>query len=156
MSEFKSSLVFGSEQNIESALSAGTIDECDILFLNEGKIGWIDRNGKPIILETRQQIVPVSDLPETGENGVVYIYNNQLYLWDGTQFISPVSNNDIQINELINSAIDAHNTSDAAHEDIRSTDEEILAELIEADLLPTITTNDKILTDKNNRIILRY
>ena len=37
-----------------------------------------------------------------------------------------------------------------------STDNEILAELIEADLLSAVTTNNKILTDNNGRIILRY
>lgn len=127
MSELKSRHAFGSEANIEAALAAGAIDAHDILFLNEGKIGWIDKDGQPIILEGKKQIVPVSSLPETGENGVVYIYDNQLYLWDGTQFVSLVP-----------------------------TDKEILTELIEADLLPTVTTNDKILTDKNNRIVLRY
>ena len=269
MSELKSRHAFGSEANIEAALAAGAIDAYDILFLNEGKIGWIDKDGKPIILEPKQQIIPVSSFPETGENGVVYIYDNRLYLWDGTQFISPIPNNDIHTNELINSAIEEFRDQNVmvvnftdkgdgmlaadktmaeileAHANKRTvyafysnmllpldsvgnnrpafnkvvtgwysngslalsvhvgiamyddehiychkrplldnptklsqltndsgfqtaqdvtdaidarvpTDEEILAELIEADLLPTVTTNDKILTDKNNRIILRY
>ena len=54
---------------------------------------------------------------------------------------------------MVNELNDKYNLGDIARV---PTDEEILAELIEADLLPTITTNDKILTDKNNRIILRY
>lgn len=82
MAELKSRHAFGSEANIEAALAAGAIDAHDILFLNEGKIGWIDKEGKPIILEGKKQIVPVSTFPNTGEEGVIYVYNNQLYLWD--------------------------------------------------------------------------
>ena len=43
---------FGSEANIETALANGLIDEHDILFLDEKKIGWIDKNGNPVIVES--------------------------------------------------------------------------------------------------------
>lgn len=46
---------FGSSSSIESALQQGLINERDILFLDEDtdnpKIGWIDKNGNPIILK---------------------------------------------------------------------------------------------------------
>ena len=45
---------FGSSSGIEAALQSGKIDSFDILFLdgdtNSPKIGWIDRNGKPVIV----------------------------------------------------------------------------------------------------------
>lgn len=50
----KAKHAFGSSENIMSALQAGTINERDILFLDEEtdnpKIGWVDKNGKPVIL----------------------------------------------------------------------------------------------------------
>ena len=39
--------------------------------------------------KSKKQIIPVSSLPDTGEEGVIYVYSNQFYLWDGEQFISP-------------------------------------------------------------------
>ena len=48
---------FGSEKDIEKALASGSIDAFDILFLNEGKIGWITKQGEPLIIEDKQQIV---------------------------------------------------------------------------------------------------
>ena len=51
MSEnLKSKHAFGSETKVDEALANGAIDAYDILFLNEGKIGWIDKNGNKIIL----------------------------------------------------------------------------------------------------------
>lgn len=48
----RSKHAFGSEANVDSALASGAIDAYDILFLNEGKIGWIDKDGKKVIVET--------------------------------------------------------------------------------------------------------
>ena len=42
---------FGSEANIGTAIENGLIDEYDILFLDEKKIGWVDKNGNPVIVE---------------------------------------------------------------------------------------------------------
>ena len=45
---------FGSSSSIQTALDAGKIDAYDILFLdgdtNSPKIGWIDRDGNPVIV----------------------------------------------------------------------------------------------------------
>ena len=46
----KSRHAFGSEKDIEKALSTGAIDAFDILFLEEGKIGWIDGDGEIVIV----------------------------------------------------------------------------------------------------------
>ena len=46
----KSRHAFGSEKDILKALESGAIDAYDILFLDEGKIGWIDSKGETIIV----------------------------------------------------------------------------------------------------------
>jgi len=75
MSELlKSRHAFGSLDCIDSALEQGLIDAYDILFLKEGKIGWIDAEGKKVILEDKTGVVSVDALPETGDTEMVYIY----------------------------------------------------------------------------------
>lgn len=90
MSELRSKHAFGSEANVDTALARGLIDAYDVLFLDEGKIGWIDKNGQKVILEDKQQVVLASSLPSTGEQDVIYIYNNSIRIWDGNKFVSPV------------------------------------------------------------------
>ena len=89
MSTTKSKHAFGSEANVDSALAQGLIDAYDVLFLSEGKIGWIDKNGNKVILENKQQVMTVSELPATGNSEVIYIYNAKFYLWDGSDYVSP-------------------------------------------------------------------
>lgn len=48
----KAKHAFGSEQNISKALAEGKIDAYDILFLDEKKVGWINKNGEVVIAET--------------------------------------------------------------------------------------------------------
>lgn len=106
MSNTKSKHAFGSEANIDSALQRGLIDAFDILFLDEGKIGWIDRSGGKVVLEDKEQVVLLESLPETGSSNIVYIYNNRIYLWDGTAFISPSSEGSVS-ESVIDSKIQA-------------------------------------------------
>lgn len=51
----KAKHAFGSSEGLESAIQSGKIDSFDILFLDgdtdKPKIGWIDKNGKPVILK---------------------------------------------------------------------------------------------------------
>lgn len=91
---------FGSETNVDAALEAGTIDAYDILFLDEKKIGWIDKNGQKVILEDAKQVSIVTTLPETGEEGILYIVVNSTdessvtatgSIWNNGQFV-PVFN----------------------------------------------------------------
>lgn len=91
MSTMKSKHAFGSEANVDNALEQGLIDAYDILFLAEGKIGWIDKNGNKVILENKQQVMTVDELPETGDAEVIYIYNAKMYIWDGSEFVSPTT-----------------------------------------------------------------
>lgn len=88
MAEMKAKHAFGSSSNIESAKSAGKIDAYDILFLDgdtDPKVGWLDKDGNVRIVENADVKV-VESLPETGETGKVYIYNDEGYFWDGTEF----------------------------------------------------------------------
>lgn len=92
---------FGSEANVDAALESGTIDAYDILFLDEHKIGWIDKNGQKVILENEEQVSVVTTLPETGKENILYIVIDARiptsitasgYIWDGTKFV-PIFNN---------------------------------------------------------------
>lgn len=90
---------FGNSSSIEAAKQAGKIDAFDILFLDgntEPKIGWLDANGEIRLVEDKTQIVRVEELPTTnGDENVVYIYNNEGYIWDGTQCISLTKPTDV-------------------------------------------------------------
>lgn len=89
MSELKSKHAFGSEENVDAALAQGLIDAYDILFLSEGKIGWIDKDGNKVIPENKSHVVLVDELPDVGSYDTIYIYNGKFYYWDGEHFISP-------------------------------------------------------------------
>lgn len=100
---------FGNSANLESALQSGAIDAYDILFLDgdtSPKVGWVDKNGVVRLVEDKTQIVRVEELPVTdGDENVVYIYNNEGYIWDGTQCVSIAKSADLttletQVTEL--------------------------------------------------------
>lgn len=83
---------FGMLENIDSAISAGTIDAYDILFVKDasGKpyVGWIDKLGNKVILEDKVQVVRVDELPTSdGDENVIYVHNNEGYIWDGSQCV---------------------------------------------------------------------
>ena len=84
---------FGTLEKIDDALSAGTIDSYDILFVKDANgnpyVGWIDKEGNKVIAQGKPQIIRVDELPTTdGDENVVYIYNNEGYIWNGTQCVS--------------------------------------------------------------------
>ena len=79
---------FGSESNISHALDINKINAYDIICLDEKKIGWIDKDGNPVIVEGEQYVVPVEELPTAdGKSNVIYIYDNKGYIWDGTKCV---------------------------------------------------------------------
>lgn len=89
----KAKHAFGMLENIDAALSNNTIDSYDILFVKDanGKpyVGWIDKDGNKVIVQEDEKIVRVDELPTTnGDENVVYIYNNECYIWDGSQCVS--------------------------------------------------------------------
>ena len=100
---------FGNSANIQSALDSGAIDAYDILFLDgdtEPKVGWIDKNGVIRLVQDKVQIVRVNELPtEDADENVVYIYNNEGYIWDGAQCVPMAKSADLttletQVTEL--------------------------------------------------------
>lgn len=87
---------FGSEVKVDEALEAGTIDAYDLLFLDEGKVGWIDKNGNKVIAEGKTQVVRVEILPvENGDEGVIYIFQNEAYVWDGSKCVALAKTQDL-------------------------------------------------------------
>lgn len=59
MSELKSKHAFGSKANIDAAKTSGAVDEYDILYLDNGEIAWIDKNGETVINTPRSQVAHV-------------------------------------------------------------------------------------------------
>lgn len=83
---------FGDSINILAAIESGTINAYDVLFLDsktEPKVGWIDKDGTPVIVDT-QKVVMVEDktLPESGVIGKIYIFEEQAHFWNGTKFVN--------------------------------------------------------------------
>ena len=55
MADMMSKHAFGKKDGIEAAKQAGKLDEFDILFLDNGETGWIDKNGNTVISTPRTQ-----------------------------------------------------------------------------------------------------
>lgn len=91
MSNIRSKHAFGSLNDVDSAIKNGLIDAYDILFLKEGKIGWIDSDGNKVIVEDKKQVIMVDSLPATGCMEIVYICNGRIYFWDGSNFVPAVA-----------------------------------------------------------------
>ena len=109
MSELlRSKHAFGSEANVDYAIEQGLVDAYDVLFLNEGKIGWIDKDGNKVILEDKKQVILVDELPESGNEETIYIHNTRLYFWNGEGFESIMAEAEIDeavIDEKVESAV---------------------------------------------------
>lgn len=100
MSELlKSRHAFGNSENVNNALSKGLVDAYDILFLDgdtEPKLGWIDKNGTFRLVEDKVQVTRVDELPLIdGDENVVYIYNNEGYVWDGNACVPMAKSADL-------------------------------------------------------------
>ena len=73
MSIIKSKHIFGSEADIDSALESGLIDAYDILFLEEGNVGWIDSDGNKYISKSDKNVdlsgyAKITDIPTKPED----------------------------------------------------------------------------------------
>lgn len=82
---------YGTSANIQSALNTGLIDAYDILFLDgdtQPKIGWVDKNGIPRIVQSSEQVITVDELPTSGNENVIYIYKNEVYIWNGVEYVN--------------------------------------------------------------------
>lgn len=87
---------FGSEARVSQAISEGKLDAFDILFLEEKKVGWVNKKGEVVIAEGKNNVVRVETLPvENGDEGVIYIYHNEAYVWDGSQCVALAKTQDL-------------------------------------------------------------
>lgn len=90
----KSKHAFGNSANLQSALDSGAVDAYDILFLDgdtDPKVGWVDASGVVRMLDNDCIIIVEGEsLPETGEIGKMYVFAEEGYFWNGTEF-KPVS-----------------------------------------------------------------
>lgn len=102
---------FGALENIDSAIAKGTIDAYDILFVKDanGKpyVGWVDKEGNKVICQEEDKVVVVEgeSLPETGIEGKIYIFGEDGYFWNGTEFVNLCKPTDVtsletQVGEL--------------------------------------------------------
>lgn len=86
----KAKHAYGNSSNLSQAISSGAVDAYDILLLDsdtEPKIGWVTKEGLPVVVDTEKVIVVDGDaLPETGVKGKVYIFAEEGYFWNGTEF----------------------------------------------------------------------
>lgn len=124
----KAKHAFGSLERIDAALASGAIDAYDILFVKDenGKpyVGWIDKDGNKVIVQEDEQIVFIEDesLPETGEKGKIYIFGENSYFWDGTEFVNMCKPADL-------TALEKEIATKADAEEVDAKIEEKMAEL---------------------------
>lgn len=62
----KTKVAFGDKANIQAAKESGAIDEYDILLLNNGEVGWIDKEKNTVINTPRTQ----NDIVVNGVTGL--------------------------------------------------------------------------------------
>ena len=97
---------FGMLENIDTALSGGTIDAYDILFVKDanGKpyVGWIDKEGNKVIVQEEDEVVVIDgdSLPEAGETGKIYVFNEDAYVYNGTEFVNLCKPTDVSALEV--------------------------------------------------------
>lgn len=71
MSTTKSKHAFGSETNVDAAIENGLIDAYDILFLDEKKIGWVDREGNKVIIDQPDMTALEAEIASKANSGEV-------------------------------------------------------------------------------------
>lgn len=95
--EPKVKYAIGESSRVQAGIAAGKIDEFDLLLLDgdtDPKIGWVDKNGVPRIVDTsgQKEILSVDSLPSTGESEKIYLYDGEAYIWDtSTTAFVPIS-----------------------------------------------------------------
>lgn len=68
MSDLLSKNAFGSKENIEAAKTDGVIDVFDIIYLDNGEIGWINKENDTVINTPRtQEEITVDTAIQTSE-----------------------------------------------------------------------------------------
>ncbi len=88
--EMKAKHAHGLSARVVENIASGKIDEFDVLFLDSDsdnpKVGWVDRNKKPII--PKDFVMTVEELPtENGQLNVIYLFDDKSYIWNGEKCI---------------------------------------------------------------------
>lgn len=130
---------FGALENIDTAIASGKLDAYDVLFVKDanGKpyVGWVDKDGNKVIVEeTKEVIVAGESLPESGEEGKIYVFGEDGYIWNGEEFINlskPVdlSSLEDEISKKANSE-DVVNQINQAKTDSNAYTDEKVAEMV--------------------------
>lgn len=123
-SNLRSKHGFGVLENIESAKSSGDLDAFDVLYVTDANgtahVGWIDKNGNTIMVDTEKVIVvEESQLPESGISGKLYIFEENVYFWNGMKFVNVCKPTDVsQLEEQIEKVkTDANSYTDSKIEE---------------------------------------
>ena len=88
----KAKHAFGALERIDESIANDVLDSYDILFVKDanGKpyVGWIDKEGNKVICQEEEKVIVVEgeSLPETGVEGKIYIFGEEGYFWNGTEF----------------------------------------------------------------------
>lgn len=121
----KAKHAFGSLNDVQNALNSGTIDAYDILFLDgdtEPKVGWIDKSGNFRLVDTEKVVIVEGEtLPESGELGKIYIFDNSGYFWNGTEFINLSKPTDV-------TALEAEIAKKASIEEVNAKIDKVLSD----------------------------
>ena len=66
------------------------------------KIGWVDKNGNPVILKEEDEVVIVNgeSLPESGETGKIYVHGSDAYVWNNNEFVNLCKPTDVSALEV--------------------------------------------------------
>lgn len=95
----KARFAFGSKAGVDAAIKSGAIDAYDFLCLNgeneKPSLGWVDKNGNPIYVDCDKKIEVVDALPETGEEGIIYVFEGKGYVWYKEAFVSMAESVDL-------------------------------------------------------------
>lgn len=126
----KAKFAFGSLANLDAALASGAVDAFDMLCLVDGdvaRIGWVDKNGNPVIIDVPEdEVIAVDALPESGETGVMYIVGKAVYIWDGNQFVAISESTDLSAFEERIAVIEAEVATKVDAEEVGAQIESVL------------------------------
>ena len=108
----KARFAFGSKAGVAAAIESGAIDAYDFLCLNgeneKPSLGWVDKNGNPIYVECDKKVEVVDAMPETGEEGIIYVFEGKGYVWYEEAFVSMTESVDLSALEAkIDTKVDA-------------------------------------------------
>lgn len=108
----KARFAYGSKSKVDAALKSGDVNEFDFLCLSgeneRPSVGWIDKNGNPIYVECVKYIEVVSALPETGEEGIIYMLEGKGYVWYENAFVPMSESTDLSaLEEEVAKKVDA-------------------------------------------------